>query len=395
MQALNNLKVLDLSRYIAGPNCGMILGDMGADVIKVESPGRGEETRLLSPKIGDHGIYTLVYNRNKRAMTLNFRSAEGQALLRELVAKADVVIENFRPGTLEKMGCGWDTIREINERATLVRISGYGQTGPWSDKPCFDAIAQAGGGLMELTGEKGGEPLPAGTFIIDYVTSLYACIGVMSAIEARHTTGKGQLVDLAMLDCSISLLMTAIPEFALTGRELTRCGSRDRYSTPACNFKCADDRWVHINAGSDALFPRFARATGMDYLLEDSRYATNAARLERIPEVEGFVSEWTSVTPSDKVIDVMTEAGVPCARIDTIGEIFQNDQLRERGQFMKVENQAYGELTLAGIPIRLSETPGTLRHAPPVVGQHTDEVLRDWLGCDETGIRKYRETQAV
>lgn len=395
MQALNNLKVLDLSRYIAGPNCGMILGDMGADVIKVESPGRGEETRLLSPKIGEHGIYTLVYNRNKRAMTLNFRSKEGQALLRELIAEADVVIENFRPGTLEKMNCDWDTMREINERVTLVSISGYGQTGPWSSKPCFDAIAQAGGGLMELTGEEGGKPLPAGTFIIDYVTSLYACIGVLSAIEARHTAGKGQLVDLAMLDCSISLLMTAVPEFALTGRELTRGGSRDRYSTPACNFECGDGRWVHINAGSDALFPRFAKATGMEHLLKDERYATNAARLERITEVEGFVSEWTRATPSDKVIDVMTEAGVPCARIDTIREIFHNEQLRARGQFIKVQNPAYGELTLAGIPIRLSETPGALRHAPPVVGQHTDDVLKDWLDCDDARIAKYHEEKAV
>ncbi|OAB59111.1 hypothetical protein AY599_12135 [Leptolyngbya valderiana BDU 20041] len=395
MQALNNLKVLDLSRYIAGPNCGMILGDMGADVVKVESPGRGEETRLLPPKIGDQGIYTLVYNRNKRAMTLNFRSEEGQKLLRELAAEADIVIENFRPGTLEKMNCDWESLRAINERLVLVRISGYGQTGPWSHKPCFDAIAQAGGGLMELTGQEGGAPMPAGTFIVDYVTSLYACIGALSAIQARHATGKGQLVDLAMLDCSISLLMTALPEFALTGRELSRVGSRDRYSTPAANFQCSDGRWVHINAGSDSLFPRFARAVGQEHLLEDERFATNAARMERIEEVEAIVSAWTAERGADAVLEAMDAAGIPCARVDTIGEIFSNEQLRARDQIMQVSNPAYGTLSMAGIPLRLSETPGAVRHAPPVVGQHTDEVLADWLDYDDGTIADLRQNGAI
>lgn len=395
MQALEKLKVLDLSRYIAGPNCGMILGDMGADVVKVETPGRGEETRLLHPRIGDHGIYTLVFNRNKRAMTLNFRSEAGQDLLRKLICEADVLIENFRPGTLEKMGCDWETLHAMNERLIMVRISGYGQTGPWTSKPCFDAIAQAGGGIMQLTGEEGGEPLPAGTFIVDYVTSLYASIGVLSAVEARHNTGKGQLVDMAMLDCTTSLLMTAIPEYALTGKELTRCGARDRYSTPASNFECGDGRWVHINAGSDALFPRFARATGNAALLEDDRFSRNIERLKRVAEVEALVSDWTRTRSSAEVIETMTEAGVPCARIDRIGEIFENEQLRARGQIMEVHNDAYGTLTMAGIPIRLSDTPGGLRHAPPVVGEHTEDVLRDWLKLDEAGISSLRSSEAV
>ncbi|MBW3097213.1 CaiB/BaiF CoA transferase family protein [Pseudohoeflea coraliihabitans] len=395
MQALKNLKVLDLSRYIAGPNCGMILGDQGADVIKVESPGRGEETRLLPPKIGDHAIYPLVFNRNKRAMTLNFRNPEGQKLLRQLIAEADVVIENFRPGTLEKMGCDWETLKALNERLILVRISGYGQTGPWGSKPCFDAIAQAAGGLMEITGEAGRAPMPAGTFIADYVTSLYACIGILSAVEARHSTGRGQLVDLAMLDCTISLLMTAIPEFALMGREMTRGGSRDRYSTPAANFECKDGRWVHINAGSDSLFPRFAAATGLAHLLEDPKFSTNAARMERISEVEAIVSGWTVARDSDAVLATMDEAGVPCARVASMSEIFENEQLRSRGQLMEVDNPAYGKLTMAGIPVRLSDTPGELRHAPPVVGQHTAEVLRDWLQLDDQAVENLRQAEAI
>ncbi|MCF8482767.1 MAG: CoA transferase [Rhodospirillum sp.] len=395
MEALRHLKVLDLSRYIAGPNCGMILGDMGADVIKVESPGRGEETRILPPKIGDHGIYTLVYNRNKRAMTLNFRDPKGQDLLRDLIAEADVVIENFRPGTLEKMGCGWKVLKDLNERLILLRISGYGQTGPWRENACFDAIAQAGSGLMEITGEEGGQPLPAGTFVVDYLTSLYGCIGVLTAVQARHRTGKGQLVDLAMLDCAISLLMTSIPEYALTGKETTRVGSRDRYSAPASNFQCQEGRWVHINAGSDSLFPRLARAIGREELLSDPRYALNEARIQRIDEVNAIVTAWTITLPSEEVVAWMNAAGVPCARVETIGEVVNNEQLRFREQIMEVVNPAYGILTMAGIPLKLSETPGGLRHPPPVVGQHTDEVLRDWLGLGADRIAELRRENAV
>lgn len=395
MEALSELKVLDLSRYIAGPHCGMILADQGADVIKVETPGRGEETRLLPPHIGDHAIYPLVFNRNKRSVTLNFRSAEGQDLLRQLIAKSDVVIENFRPGTLEKMNCGWDVIQKLNERTILLRISGYGQTGPWRNKPCFDAIAQAAGGLMELTGLEGGEPLPAGTFIVDYMTSLYASIGVLSAVQARHQTGKGQLVDLAMLDCTTSLLMTAIPEFALTGREMTRHGSRDRYSTPAANFACKDGRWVHINAGSDSLFPRFAARVGLDHLLQDPNFAKNNARMQRIPEVEKIVQDWVIKHDSDEVLRIMDEAGVPCARIASIGEIFRNEQLRSRDQIMEISNPAYGTLTMAGIPIKLSDTPGSVRHSPPIVGQHTTEVLGEWLGYDEAAVADLYRCEAI
>lgn len=395
MAALNNLKVLDLSRYIAGPHCGMILADQGADVVKVETPGRGEETRLLPPKIGEHAIYPLVFNRNKRSITLNFRSKEGQELLRELISQADVVIENFRPGTLEKMNCGWEAIHRLNERAILLRISGYGQTGPWSKKPCFDAIAQAAGGLMELTGAEDGEPMPAGTFIVDYVTSLYASVGVLSALQARQISGKGQLVDMAMLDCTVSLLMTAIPEFALNGKQMTRHGSRDRYSTPAANFLCKDGRWVHINAGSDSLFPRFAAKAGLENLLADPSFSTNSARMERVPEVERLVADWTMQRSSEDVIASMDEAGVPCARVASISEIFQNEQLRSRDQIIEITNPGYGNLTMAGIPVRLSDTPGTLRHAPPTVGQHTAEVLRDWLGYDEQNVSSLYGCKAI
>lgn len=387
MESLNGIKILDLSRYIAGPNCTMVLGDLGADVIKVESLGRGEETRILPPHTASGvGIYTLVYNRNKRAISINLRTSEGQEIIRKLAKQADIMVENFRPGTLEKMGCGWEDLQKINDQLILLRISGYGQTGPWRNKPCFDAIAQAGCGLMEITGEEGGRPLPTGTFIVDYLSSLYGAVGVLSALHARTHTGKGQMVDLAMLDCAISVLMTSIPEYGLFGKMTTRVGSRDRFSTPANNFLCKDGRWVHINAGSDNLFPRFVKRAGLDHVLEDEHFASNAERLKRIPDVEKLVSDWTALYTSEEVLKAMEDAEVPSARIDNMQEIFDNVQLNARDQIIKMTSKHYEDLPLHGIPVKLSDTPGRIRYPSPVVGEHTAEILKEWLGYGQEDI---------
>jgi len=396
MEALNGLKILDLSRYIAGPNCTMVLGDLGADVVKVESIGRGEETRILPPFTESGiGIYTLVYNRNKRSISINLRSPEGQEVVRKLAQSADVMVENFRPGTLEKMGCSWETLHALNERLILLSISGYGQTGPWRNKPCFDAIAQAGCGLMEITGEEGGRPLPTGTFIVDYLTSLYGAVGILSALHALERTGKGQLVDLAMLDCAISVLMTAIPEYGLLGNLTTRVGSRDRFSTPANNFLCKDGRWVHINAGSDNLFPRLAGKAGLQDLLTDPKFCCNSERIKRIDDVEKFVSDWTAQYTSDEVLTMMAEAEVPCARIDNLKEVFNNVQLNAREQIVRMTSRHYEDLPMHGIPIKLSDTPGGVRHSSPVVGEHTSEILKEWIGCTQEDIDSLIEHKIV
>jgi crotonobetainyl-CoA:carnitine CoA-transferase CaiB-like acyl-CoA transferase len=283
--ALAGLKVLDLSRFIAGPHCAMILGDLGASVVKVERVQGGDEVRALQPQVGGDSLYFQVFNRNKRSLTLNFRDPGAQDLLRRLIDQADVLIENFRPGTMEKMGLGWPEVHALNPRLVMARISGFGQQGPRSGEPCFDAIAQASSGLMSLTGSPKGPPMVAGTFLVDYSTALYATIGVLSALQHRNASGEGQLVDLSLLGSGISLLLTAIPEQAALGRTMSRVGNRDRYSAPAQTFKTRDGRWVYLLAGNDAHFPRLCKIMQRADLLADQRFATIPARMANVDAI--------------------------------------------------------------------------------------------------------------
>ena len=253
MRPLSGLKVLDLSRYIAGPHCGTVLGDLGADVVKVERPKRGDDTRVYAPLIAGESIYFLMFNRNKRGITLDFRNPDAQALLRRLASRADVLIENFRPGTMERMGCGWNELHSANSRLIMARISGYGQTTSLANQPCFDAIAQATTGLMDLTGSPDGSPMVAGTFLVDYSAGLYSCVGILAALEQRHATGEGQMVDVSLMGSATSLLVTAIPEYVLKGTQPTRIGNRDRYRSPANTFQAKDGPWILVLAGNDFL----------------------------------------------------------------------------------------------------------------------------------------------
>jgi len=258
--ALDGIRVVDLSRFIAGPYCAMLLGDMGADVIKVEPPGRGENSRTFAPFIEGESLYTMVFNRNKRSLTLDLRSEQGKNVLRSLLQKADVLVENFVPGTLEKMGLDWDTLKALNPRLVVTRISGFGQDGPLARKPCFDVIAQTMSGLMDITGEADGRPTMAGTYVVDYATGLYATIGTLGALQSRTRTGAGQVVDVALLDSAMSMLMTAIPEQMLLGRTMTRRGNRDRYAAPANTFPTKDGAWVHFVVAAEPMFRLLANA---------------------------------------------------------------------------------------------------------------------------------------
>ncbi|MFH1742909.1 MAG: CoA transferase [bacterium] len=392
---LEGLKVLDLSRFIAGPYCGMMLADMGADVVKVERPGRGEDTRTIDPKIEGESLYVMVFNRNKRGMTLDFRNSEAQELLRSLVVKADVLIENFRPGTMEKMGCGWDELKAINPRLVMIRISGFGQDGPYAQRPCFDVIAQAMSGLMEMTGEPDGPPVMAGSFIVDFVTALYATIAALGAIHAREKTGRGQLIDSCLLESAVSLLMTAIPEYVLLGRETTRRGTRDRYSAPANNFQAKDGHWLHLATGNDTLFERFCNAAGMPDLLDDPRFNSHAIRMTHFKEIEEIVARWVADLPAEEVVRQMEKAGVPCAKVATIAEVVANPQLQHRGYIVELEQAKMGRLPMQGLPFNLSDTPCEIRRAAPSIGQHTREILKDWLSLSDSEIERLVAESAV
>ncbi|WP_376964443.1 CoA transferase [Azospirillum sp. A26] len=392
---LDGLKVLDLSRFIAGPHCGMMLGDLGADVVKVERPRRGDDTRALEPHVEGESLYFMVFNRNKRSITLNFRDPRAHGLLREMVKQADVLIENFRPGTMEKMGCGWEDLHAVNPRLIMARISGYGQQGSMAAEPCFDGIAQATSGLMEITGDPDGPPTMGGTFLVDYATALYASIGILAAVEHRHKTGKGQMVDASLMGSAVSMLVTAIPEQAMLGRAMSRVGNRDRYSAPAQTFRAADGVWLHMVAGNDAHFPRLTRIMKRPDLLEDPRFATLEARMRNIPAIEAVVGDWIAGLPADEVVALLRQAELPAARIATLPDLLANPYMREARQIVETQHPKAGTVTTHGLTVRLSDTPGEIRHPAPMLGQHTDEVLGEWLGMTPADVGALRDDGTV
>ncbi|QCO00084.1 CoA transferase (plasmid) [Azospirillum argentinense] len=388
---LHGLKVLDLSRFIAGPHCGMQLGDLGADVVKVERPKRGDDTRALEPHVGGESLYFMVFNRNKRSITLNFRDPRAHTILREMVRQADILIENFRPGTMEKMGCGWDDLRAINPRLIMARISGYGQEGPMAGEPCFDGIAQATSGLMEITGDPDGPPTMGGTFLVDYATALYATVGILAALEDRHKTGKGQMVDASLMGSAVSMLVTAIPEQAMLGRAMTRVGNRDRYSAPAQTFQAGDGKWLHMVAGNDAHFPRLTRIMNRPDLLQDPRFATLDARMRNIEAIEVIVAEWIVGMPADEVIALLRQAELPSAKIATLPDLLANPYMREAKQIVDIPHAKTGSFTTHGLTVRLSDSPGSIRRAAPVLGEHTEDVLGEWLGMTPSDVTSLRD----
>lgn len=381
MTSLAGLRVLDLSRFIAGPYCAMMLGDMGAEVVKIEPPGEGEYARRALPAVNGQSLYTFIVNRNKKSFALDLRSESGLSLLRSLIAKADVLVENFRPGTMEKMGLGWDAVHALNPRLVMTRISGFGQDGPLAHKQCFDGVAQAMSGLMDMTGAEDGPPTMIGSFVCDYTTGMYAALGILAALNARHATGQGQLVDVSLLESAASLLMTAIPQQKLFGTTMTRVGSRDRFVAPSNTFATGDDRYVLIVGGDDNMFPRVVRAMKHPALLDDPRFVSMASRLEHRDAVESIVADWMLAHKADEIVARLEAEGVPCAKIATIDEVVDNPQLRHRGAIADIP---FGgtSVPVQGVTIHLSATPLTIERAMPEVGEHNAEVLQQWLGLE-------------
>lgn len=379
MTSLEGLRVLDLSRFIAGPYCAMMLGDMGAEVVKIEPPGEGEYARRAMPAVDGQSLYTFIVNRNKKSLAIDLRHDSGMAVLKELITKADVLVENFRPGTMEKMGLGWDVIHAINPRLIMARISGFGQDGPLAEKQCFDGVAQAMSGLMDLTGQIDGPPTMIGAFMCDYTTGMYAALGILAALNARHASGMGQMVDVSLLESAASMLMTAIPQQMMFGTTMTRVGSRDRFVAPSNTFATGDGRHVLIVGGDDNMFPRVLRAMGRPTLIDDPRFATMARRLEHRDAVEGIVAAWMAANSADDLVAKLEAEGVPCAKIARIDEVVENEQLHHRNGIVDIPF-AGTSVPMQGVTMHLSHTPLTIRKPLPQVGEHNADVLEGWLG---------------
>lgn len=390
---LSGIKVLDLSRFIAGPLCAQILGDFGAEVVKIERPG-GEDSRHHGPYYRDESIYMMLYHRNKYDATLDTRHPRALAILEDLVRWADVVVENFRPGTLDKIGIGWDRLRELNPSVILVSISGFGQTGPDSSRALFDAISQAQSGLMYATGDPEGLPTLTGTYIADYTTGYLAAIGALAAVVHRERTGEGQLVDIASLDSMFATMGIRLITQLMLGEEIPRSGSRDPLTAPVNVYEAADGP-IYIQGGTRTLFRALFETIGRPDLAHDPRYRVAENRMADQDALESAVAEWARGRTREEIAGALRVAGVPYAPVASIAEVAASEQIAAREMVQEVEHPTLGTLRLPGSPIKMSATPPTIRKAPPLAGEDNDYVYGEILGLAPEQIARLREQDAI
>ncbi len=403
--ALSHLKVLDLSRVLAGPWCTQILGDLGADVVKVEKPGEGDDTRRWGPPFlkdadghdTEQASYYTACNRNKRSVTIDMAKPEGQALIRQMAAEADVLVENFKVGGLKKYGLDYDSLRAVNPRLIYCSVTGFGQTGPYAERAGYDLMIQAMSGMMSITGrpdsEPGGGPLRVGVAITDVFTGIYAATAIMAALETRHRTGAGQHIDMALLDVGMAILANQAAGFLNTGAVPTRQGNTHPSLAPYQDFPTADGSML-LAIGNDGQFARFSHAAGQPGWAADERFATASARVKHRETLIPAMCEVTRTRTTADWIALLEDKAVPCGPINDIGQAFADPQVAARG--LVVQQPRADGVTIAGVasPIRLADFPTTLRHAPPTMGQHTDEVLQG-LGLSAERIAELRAQGVV
>ena len=374
---LDGLTVLDLTRVLSGPYCTMLLADMGARVIKVEQPAGGDDTRSWGPPfVGSESAYFLSINRNKESLTLDFKDAEGRAILNDLIRRADVLIENFRPGTMQRHGLDYSSLASTHGRLIYCSISGFGQDGPRREQAGYDAVIQAEGGLMSVTGDPDGPGYRVGVAIADLVAGLLAAQGIGLALFAREKSGIGQHVDISMLDGVVSLLSYHASTYLTSGATSRRVGNGHLTIAPYDTFPAADGEFF-LAVGNDQQFARLCRVTGLQALLEDARYATNPARVVNAVPLRARLTEVLATRTRREWIDALTVAGVPCGAVREVPEVMADPQVAARRMIEAVEHAALGSIKVLGVPLKLSVTPGSVRTAPPMLGQHTASILSE------------------
>jgi formyl-CoA transferase len=392
---LHDIRVLDLSRVLAGPYAAMTLGDMGADVIKVEQPGEGDETRGWGPPwAGGESAYYLSVNRNKRGITLNLKHEDARRVLLELVRRSDVLIENFKRGTMERMDLSDEVLWEVNPGLIHASITGFGSTGPYKDYPGYDFVVQGMAGIMSITGEVGGDPMKVGVAIVDVTAGLNTVNGILAALYARKETRRGQRVDVSLLESALAWLINVGQNYLVSGAPPKRYGNAHPNVVPYQVFH-AQDRPLALGVGNDRQFRTFCALAGRPDLAEDERFATNTARLENrealIPIVESLIAE----RPADEWLRLLNDAGVPAGPINTVPQALADPQVEALGLLRTLPHPTAGEIRVVGPPVRLSATPLEPRSAPPRHGEHTDAVLREVLGLTDDKIQGLRESGAV
>ncbi|MDE0331369.1 MAG: CoA transferase, partial [Nitrospinae bacterium] len=379
---LEGIRVVDLTRILAGPYCTMMLGDMGAEVIKIEHPEGGDDTRGWGPPfLNGVSTYFISINRNKKSLTLNLKDERGKELLRDLIRKGDVVVENFRPGALDKLGFSWEEIHRINPAVIFASLSGFGQTGPRKDEPGFDVVIQGEGGIMSITGEPDGPPSKFGASIADITAGMLAAQGVLLSLYHREKTGVGQMVDVGMLDGQVALLTYHANNYFGTGKLPPRRGNKHPSITPYETYECKDG-YFNLGVGNDSLWRRFCDAMGLGHIKEDPKFAINKDRVDNRLELQEILDAFFAEKKVGETLEILRGAGIPCGPINNLEQVLNEPQILAREMVMDIDVPVAGPTKVTGVPIKLSETPGGVRTPPPTLGQPTEEVRESVLGMD-------------
>ncbi|MFO1160407.1 MAG: CoA transferase [Reyranellaceae bacterium] len=382
---LARYRVLEIGSTVAGPFCGRMLADFGAEVIKVE-PADGDPVRTMGKSIDGHSLYAASIFRNKRLVSIDLRREEGRALIRELAARCDVLVENFKPGTLEKWGLGWDDLSRINPRLVMVRISGFGQDGPYSQRPGYGVVCEAVSGLRHLTGDPDRAPSRVGVSMTDYIAGLHGAYGAVMALMAREQTGRGQVIDAALYESAFNFMEVWIGAYQKLGFVPNREGSRLEGSTPNNLYPTSDGAYIHITAMADSLFRRLCAAMGQPELARDARFAEATRRNGAHEALDAIIARWTETLPLAEIEAILNKASVPATRIFTVADIFNDPHYKARGSIIEAPDQHLGTVAMPTVVPRLSDTPGAVRHAGRDVGQDSRAVLREVLSMNDERI---------
>jgi crotonobetainyl-CoA:carnitine CoA-transferase CaiB-like acyl-CoA transferase len=387
--SLDGVRVLDLSRVLAGPFCGMLLSDLGADVVKIEDTGSGDESRTWPPHKDGESAAFLVINRNKRDMTLDLKAPEGVEVLKRMVATADVLIENFRTGTMESFGLGYDTLSAINPRLVYCSVSAFGRSGPRKDSAGYEALMQAFSGIMSITGEPDGAPLRCGVSFLDLTTGIFCAFGIVNALLHRERTGLGQRVDGSLLETAVTLLNYHAEGYLLTGTQPKPLGSSHPSLSPYRTFKCRDGQWIFIAGANDRFWQRLAPALGLADLATDPRFAKNIERVKNRRELEAALEAAIGKHDREPLLAVLEDAGVPATPVNSVKQVMEDAQTAARSMIERVVHPRLGEIPVVGTPIKFSRMRAGVRRAAPQQGQHTDEILAeyDYSATDIAALR--------
>jgi CoA:oxalate CoA-transferase len=388
---LEGIRVLDLTRVLAGPYCTMVLSDLGAEVVKVEQPGKGDDSRHFGPFKNEESLYFVSINREKKSVSLNLKSEKGKELFRKLVPQFDVLVENFRPGVMKKLGLGYEELKKLHPGLIYAASSGFGHSGPDSLKPAYDILVQAMGGIMSITGWPDSPPTRVGASIGDITAALFTAIGVLAALHQRNTTGAGQMIDVAMLDCQVAILENALARFQVTRENPQPLGNRHPTITPFQVYSTSDD-YVVVAMGNDSLWKTFCRTVERDDLLDDERFATNGSRTENIEALNAELYPLFAGKTTEEWLDTLENAGIPHARINGMDQVMRHPQVLARQMIVDLEDRKLPEVRVAGNPIKMDSVPERgVRKKAPAIGEHNEEVF----GLSREELRKLADEGVV